>query len=145
VDVLQQLVDARPDFLDVHDREHALGSCIFRRLCRGWCVLAVDNQDTARRDVLARDRLRVERQRRMTIPEHRPVPRRRVDEDDRELVRRAGDRARSFERNTFLEKTLSGELAKDVVAKTSEIASPPAETRAYRGGRRHLSSRKFWR
>src|SRR5262245_25126977 len=78
----------------------------------------------------------------MTIPEHRPLTRRRVDEDDRELIRSPGHRARAFERHAFLEKTLLRELAEHVVAKASQVARPPAETRADRRSRGHLSAGK---
>src|SRR5580700_10217090 len=78
----------------------------------------------------------------MAIPQNGPFASARVHEDDGEFIGGSFDDPRHRHVNPFLDKAVSGNATKLVVAKAPDISRAPAKTRARDQGRRRLPSGK---
>ena len=72
----------------------------------------------------------------MAIPQHRPLTCSRVDENDRELIRRASHRLRRRHVDAVGDQTFARRRAEIVVSEASDVPCAPAKPRArrHRGG-----------
>ncbi len=140
IDVLKQIADAGPDFLDVDDRRDAGVSRVPRRLSRRRRFMTVDDQHAPRGDRRLRDIGRVPRQGGMPIPQHGALARSRIDQDDGKLIRGARNGSRGADVHAVAHQTLPRQRTQFVVSKRSDVARPPPESRARRRRRRDLAA-----
>ena len=138
VDLAEEIADPFTHLLHVNHRGNPGRARMAGRLRGRRGFMAVDQQHTTTGDCVGRDLFRRDGQTRMAVPQDCSFTRGFIHDHDRELTRGAAHVPRGADIDAFIGQAPAAGDGKIVIAEAADIAGPPPQSRADRGGGGHL-------